>query len=222
MVADSDKTKQNIIQTHDVLKTIYFVVVGFSIIKALEILTRAFSVIKTDERVIIVTLFISFLVTIVRFCQGVSRVLAEEKIYVISDFYGFFLQGIGFFFIAININNINSFIFGFLFMLFVDSAWLIYIFCNNDCTFTKVERQWLHSNFVIIILWAILLIIMFFNHYPRKEITLSILILVISIVAACFDERKNKDYYMGKSAGQRTKFLLKPYFKNFISFIMKG
>jgi len=223
-MANSNKKIEKLMQMHDVLKTIYFVVAGLSIVKALEVVHKTFTsstLLEINSKPITVLLFITFLVTIVRFCQGVSRVLADQRTYAIFDFYGFFIQGICFFFMAVNIVNVNIFIIYFLVMLFVDSMWLISISYKDAFKYTKVERQWLHSNFIILAVVTPILYLSF-RYHLNNNILLTSVVTLISVVAAYFDHVRNNTYYNGDDAGEKTELINKPYVTSIVHFIFKG
>lgn len=219
---DSSQSPEKRVQTHETLKTIYFVVTGLSIVKALEVILEEFSKPIVINNAVVIFLAVSFFFTIVRFCQGVSRVLSDVRVYVIFDFYGFFLHAMAFYFMANNISNVEWFARWFLIMLLIDSTWLMYIFFRKKCTFTKVEKQWLHSNIVLSFLLVLLWNSSALTANDFGKILISLSLTIMSLIAAYFDWKKNKSYYQGKTDKNREPFIFRPYFRNTFRFIIKG
>lgn len=189
-MANSNQTYTPKKQSYDALKTLYFVVIGLSVIKSIETLTQNISSAVTWF------LFISFLTTIVRFSQGVARVFKETRGYPVIDFYMFFLHGMAFYAMAMNLSEISNFIFAFVVMLGIDSVWLLIIGKKESWLFNKAESQWLLSNIILLFILCILYLMCYKFDNDNAALLFAFITAIISVYAARKDWTINRNYYL--------------------------
>lgn len=189
--------------TKEALKVIYYVIIGIAITEALN---RAFlkegtflglQIFETNNLPSIILLFV-FLPTICRFVHGASIHLdmpSLKRYKPLVDFFGFFLQSSFFYLMALSLENPVAFTYIFSFLLLSDALWLIFLQMIGYIKFSKEkghpEIQWLMSDFVIIVLLFVLIIL----DPAMRHIWSLVAILIIGFVATIFDYLLNQDFY---------------------------
>ncbi len=180
------------------LETLYFVIAGLSLIKSIEVLYSCFSR-EFYQICIVILLFLVFVMTLVRFCQGVSLVFNIERDFPIRDFYGFFFQGLAFYTMACTLKRIDYFLSAFIAMIIIDTGWIVLIVYNKGCDIKKFEIQWIRSNSLLLIVLGYLLVFNFnyinFTTSKAAGIIASVIIFICSLVASKWDWLANKEFY---------------------------
>ena len=185
------------------LKMVYYVIIDLAITEALY---RTFlkdgsflgvQVFGQNNLPSTLLLFALFL-TICRFVHGASihlDMILDKRYKPLFDFIGFFIQASLFYLMAISLNKplVFSFLFGS--MLFCDALWLFLLKFIHYIDFNRTVKQWLWSNFCIIVVFVILYII------DRKMTCIwsVVVILIVAFVATFFDYFLNKDFYFPTS-----------------------
>ena len=95
---------------------------------------------------------------------------------------------------AISLNNALFFLFWLVFMLTADAIWIIYLLIkwNNNIQFKSTTKQWLISDFIIILLLIIIEILLFLEW---SSFWLSIKIMIVCVIATMIDYKINKEFY---------------------------
>ena len=106
------------------------------------------------------------------------------------DFFGFFLQAVLFYVIALSVRDPCSFLWSFVGLLIVDTLWLVVLCCLGYLQFRDTESQWVFSNLGIILL---LLGIAYFD--SDVGLTSTIVLAVGSAVALAADYAMNWTFY---------------------------
>jgi len=135
--------------------------------------------------------------TIYRFVHGASihiDVISKDRHKTAIDFFAFYIQGGSFYLMAISLNNALFFLFWLVFMLTADAIWIIYLLIkwNNNIQFKSTTKQWLISDFIIILLLIIIEILLFLEW---SSFWLSIKIMIVCVIATIIDYKINKEFY---------------------------
>lgn len=191
---------QNIrIASRDALKYVYYVIIGIAITEALSrtfVEGGVFLGVGIFNKVTFILLF-AFLPTICRFVHGASihlDVISKEKRFkTIIDCGGFLLQAIFFYLMAVSINKTMGFVVSLGLMLLIDSLWLIFLFLIKYIPSDFTHKQWLCSNFIVLVLLGASFFLM-----GNAKVGWPIFIAIISVIAAFFDYYLNRDFYFPK------------------------
>lgn len=186
------------VASRDALKYVYYVIIGIAITEALS---RAFvdngvflggKIFIGSYRVPFILLF-AFLPTICRFVHGASihlDVISEKRYKTIIDCIGFLLQAIFFYLMAVSLTKLVGFAVSLCAMLLFDAVWLIFLLSIKYITIDRTHKQWLKSDFIVIIL-----LILSFFFLGNRELIWSIYIAIIGSIAAFLDYYLNRDFY---------------------------
>ena len=173
----------------ETLKMIYYVIIGLAFARALTVCSEGASWIPW-------VLLFALLPTICRFVHGASIHLrididSEERWKLPLDFIGFFLQASFFYLMANLLNNPILFLIYFMIMLFFDAVWLIGSSMIKYIKWEETTKQWLWSDFILIVILLVTLI------WLRNFIP--IIIPIGAIIATIWDyfSKPNRDFYFG-------------------------
>lgn len=185
------------------LKMIYYVIIGLAITEALY---RTFlkdgsflglQIFAPNNLPSTILLF-ALLPTVCRFVHGASLhldIVSDKRYKPLFDFIAFFIQASLFYLMAASLRKPLVFLVLFAFMLFFDAMWLISLRLLRYIDLGRTEKQWLCSNVLIIISFAII-----YCKDRTMVCTWSVVfILVVSIVATFFDYFLNKEFYFPTS-----------------------
>ena len=172
----------------EALKIIYYVVVGLALTQVLSI----FTTIDKYDRVLVVILAFSLLPTLVRFSLGITQALETHKsgasgTTLLVDFFLFLFMGSTLYFMAAYIGNIQIYLIFFVILLIVDLVWV-------RITKTPVPHQFIISDVIVIVLLFALFGI---SHLISTNWfwSLGASLLLISVIAACYDFKYNWEFY---------------------------
>lgn len=185
------------------LKMVYYVIIGLAITEALYrtflregsfLGLQAFASNNLSSTILLFAL----LPTICRFVHGASihlDMISEKRYKPAFDFIGFFVQASLFYLMAVSLERPLVFLFLFGLMLLSDALWLIFLRLIKYIDLSWTEKQWLGSDFCIIIVFIIL-------YKIDKTIAYfwsAIAILIVASMATFFDYFLNKDFYFPTS-----------------------
>ena len=194
--------KQVVAASKNALKTVYYVIVGLAITKAMDtaFLGNADIIAISGVKDILDgnnLLFLAFLLTAVRFFHGASihfDVVNESdgSSKTMIDFIGFIIQGIMLYIMAYSLNSTITFVVFFMLMLVFDIFWLLSLRVFKYLEFRETECQWLISNILVVLIYLFLLICFPSDYH---EYHLSVIVLVVSFLATLADYFMNKKFY---------------------------
>lgn len=195
MMKHEDRRKSSI----EVLKMVYYVIIGLAIIGALS---RTFLIegsfigwqVFNEAHLPTTLLLLAFLPTVCRFVHGASIHLdtsVTKRYKSIIDFVGFFMQASFFYIMALALRNPGDFIMAYILMLSVDFVWLVFLKIIKYIEDRDTAKQWMISDVVIIIVY----LACYFLYRQIPNVWVVWCVMLVSIIAAYLDYRLNKDFY---------------------------
>jgi len=144
-------------------------------------------------------LLLALIFTICRFVHGASihlDVPSNKRYKPLVDFVGFFFQASCFYLMALTLDKPITFSILFAIMLLADAIWLIVLLAIKyiEELSATVVKQWLWSDFLIVVLLIILCVIQ-----TKVVHWVEFIILLIALVAAALDYLLNKNFYFPSS-----------------------
>jgi hypothetical protein len=188
--------------TLDGLRRIYLIIVGLGITQAL---TRTFlsgnAFIALDllqpNHLASFLLLIAYLVTAIRFAHGSILHLSAwaHEVKWLWDMFGLLLQAVLMFILSLTTAKTQQFNYFLLSVLAVDSFWLL-VASHRGHRFSSMEWQWLKSNLILVILFALLAVLLFKGYLGNLPVWAPAAIIAFcAVAAALIDYHVNKNGY---------------------------